>query len=299
MDPAFAATRRLAAASIAVAIAVLALKWAAYVATGSLALYSDALESIVNVVTALVAAAALHMSARPPDRHHQYGHHKAEYFAAVTEGVLIVLAAAVIIRDAASALLIARPFEVNARGIAFSVAATLLNAAWAYLLVKRGRRHRSPALVADGHHLATDVVSSIGVLIGLLLVLATGWSKLDAILALLVALYILWTGGRLLRESMSGLMDEAVTSEVARRIQEVITGNADGALEAHDIKTRIAGRVTFIEFHLVVPGRTSVKAAHDICDRLEIALHDAVQGCEVIIHVEPEGEKASAGAVVI
>lgn len=299
MDSAFIASRRLAAVSIAVAIAVLALKWAAYVATGSLALYSDALESIVNVVTALVAAAALHMSARPPDRHHQYGHHKAEYFAAVTEGVLIVLAAAIIIRDAVGALMIARPFEVTATGIAFSVAATALNAAWAYVLVKRGRQHRSPALVADGHHLATDVVSSLGVLAGLLLVVATGWTKLDAILALLVALYILWTGGRLLRESMSGLMDEAVTSEVARRIQEVITGNADGALEAHDIKTRIAGRVTFIEFHLVVPGRTTVKTAHDICDRLEIALHDAVPGSEVIIHVEPEGEKAPAGAVVI
>lgn len=299
MDPALTALRRLAAVSIAVAVGVLALKWAAYVATGSLALYSDALESIVNVMTALVAAAALHMSARPPDRHHQYGHHKAEYFAAVTEGVLIVLAAAVIIREAAAALTVSRPFEVNAAGLAFSVAATLLNAAWAYVLVQRGRQHRSPALIADGWHLATDVVSSLGVLAGLLLVLATGWTKLDAILALLVALYILWTGGRLLRESMSGLMDEAVTGEVARRIQAVITGNADGALEAHDIKTRISGRVTFIEFHLVVPGRTSVKSAHDICDRLEAALHGAVPGSEVIIHVEPEGEKAAAGAVVI
>ena len=289
----------MAAASIAVAVLVLALKWAAYVATGSLALYSDALESIVNVVTALVAAAALHMSARPPDRHHQYGHHKAEYFAAVTEGVLIVLAAAVIIRDAAGALAAPRLFEVNAIGLAFSIAATAMNAAWAYVLVTRGRSHRSPALIADGWHLVTDVVSSLGVLAGLLLVLATGWTKLDAILALLVALYILWTGGRLLRESMSGLMDEAVTGEVARRISEVISGNADGALEAHDIKTRIAGRVTFIEFHLVVPGRMAVKSAHDICDRIEVALHDAVPGSEVIIHVEPEGEKAPSGAVVI
>ncbi len=299
MDAAFQSSRRLAAASIVVALGVLALKWAAFLATGSLALYSDALESIVNVVTALVAMFALEQSARPPDRHHQYGHHKAEYFAAVTEGVLIVIAAAIIIRDATAALLTPKAFEVTAIGLAFSVAATLLNAAWAAVLVRHGRRNRSPALVADGWHLATDVVSSIAVLAGLLLVLATGWKMLDAALALMVAFYILWTGGRLLRETMSGLMDEAVSAEIARRIQEVISGNADGALEAHDIKTRMAGRVTFIEFHLVVPGRMSVKAAHDICDRIEIALQDAVPGSEVVIHVEPEGEKAQSGAIVL
>lgn len=299
MDAAYTASLRLAAASIGVAVCVLALKWAAFKATGSLALYSDALESIVNVITALVATYALYQSSRPPDRHHQFGHHKAEYFAAVTEGVLIVLAAALIMRDSMAALASPKPFEVTGIGIAFSVAATLLNAAWAYVLVQRGRRSRSPALVADGWHLWTDVFSSLGVTTGLLLALATGWKALDAILAMLVAFYILWTGGRLLRDTMSGLMDEAVSTEIARRIQEVISGNADGALEAHDIKTRIAGRVTFIEFHLVVPGRMTVKSAHDICDRLETALHDAVPGSEVIIHVEPEGEKAPTGAVAI
>jgi cation diffusion facilitator family transporter len=299
MDEAFRASRRLAVGSIAVAVSVLALKWAAYKATGSLALYSDALESIVNVVTALVAALALQQAARPPDRHHQYGHHKAEYFAAVTEGVLIVIAAAVILRDASAALMAPKPFEVTVAGMAYSLAATVLNAGWAFALVRHGRRNRSPALVADGLHLATDVVSSIAVLVGLVLVLVTGWQALDAILALMVALYILWTGGRLLRETMSGLMDEAVSADIARRIREVITGNAEGAIEAHDIKTRMAGRVTFIEFHLVVPGRMPVKAAHDICDRLEIALQDAVPGSEVIIHIEPEGEKIGAGAVVI
>jgi cation diffusion facilitator family transporter len=299
MDAAFTASRRLAAGSIAVALSVLALKCAAYQATGSLALYSDAAESIVNVVTALVAAFALQQSARPPDRHHQYGHHKAEYFAAVTEGVLIVIAAAIILRDASAALLAPKAFEVTGAGMAFSIAATALNAAWAFVLVTRGRRNRSPALVADGLHLATDVVSSIAVLFGLVLVVLTGWKQLDAILALLVALYILWTGGRLLRETMSGLMDEAASTDIARRISDVITGNAEGAIEAHDIKTRMAGRVTFIEFHLVVPGRMSVKAAHDICARLEVALQDAVPGSEVIIHVEPEGEKIGTGAVVI
>lgn len=297
MNATINAPHRLAAASIAVAIGVFALKWAAYHVTGSLALYSDALESIVNVVTALVAAFALYQSARPPDRHHQYGHHKAEYFAAVTEGVLIVIAAALIIHDAWSALVVASPFEITGLGIACSFAATMLNAAWAAVLMRSGRRMRSPALVADGLHLATDVVSSIAVLAGLLLVLITGWRQFDALLALMVALYILWSGGRLLRDTMSGLMDEAVSAEIARRIRDVISDNADGAIEAHDIKTRIAGRVTFIEFHLVVPGRMSVKSAHDICDRLEIALNEAVPGSEVVIHVEPEGEKAVSGAI--
>jgi cation diffusion facilitator family transporter len=162
-----------------------------------------------------------------------------------------------------------------------------------------GLAYRSPALIADGWHLATDVISSIAVLAGLLLVALTGYKQFDAILALMVALYILWTGGRLLRESMSGLMDEAVTSEVARQIRRVISSNADGALEAHDIKTRIAGRVTFIEFHLVVPGRMTVKAAHDICDRVEEALASAIPGAEVLIHIEPEGEAQRTGAVVL
>jgi cation diffusion facilitator family transporter len=299
MDRAITTSRRLAAGTIAVAVGVLALKVAAYLATGSLALYSDALESIVNVVTAVITAAALTLSARPPDRHHQYGHHKAEYLAAVIEGVLIVLAAAAIFRAAADAVLVPKPFELTALGLGLSALATVINAAWAYRLITRGRASRSPALVADGWHLATDVVSSIAVLLGLLLVAATGVKQADAILALMVALYILWTGARLLRESMSGLMDEAVTSDVAREIRAVISSNADGALEAHDIKTRMAGRVTYIEFHLVVPARMTVKAAHDICDRVEAALTAALPGAEVLIHVEPEGEAKRTGAVVL
>ncbi len=299
MTSALATSRRLAAGTIAVAVSVLALKFAAYFVTGSLALYSDALESIVNVATAVIASAALSVSARPPDRHHQYGHHKAEYLAAVMEGVLIVLASAAIIRAAVDALIAPKPFEITVFGIALSTLATVINSAWAYILISRGRKLRSPVLIADGWHLATDVFSSIAVLVGLLLVALTGYKQFDAILALMVAVYILWTGGRLLRESMSGLMDEAVTSEVARQIRGVISTTADGALEAHDIKTRIAGRITFIEFHLVVPGRMTVEAAHDICDRVEAALAQALPGSEVLIHVEPDGEAQRTGAVVL
>jgi cation diffusion facilitator family transporter len=186
----------IALLSIGVALAVLVLKWLAYVATGSLALYSDALESIINVATAAIAAVALHLSTRPPDRHHQFGHHKAEYFAAVAEGVLIVLAAVIILRDALVALSSPRTLDLGLAGFAFSLAATAINAAWAAYLFSAGRRLRSPALVADGRHLFTDVVSSIAVLAGLAGVWATGWVVLDALLAMGVALYILWAGAR-------------------------------------------------------------------------------------------------------
>lgn len=284
----------IALLSIGVALAVLVLKWLAYVATGSLALYSDALESIINVATAAIAAVALHLSTRPPDRHHQFGHHKAEYFAAVAEGVLIVLAAVIILRDALVALSSPRTLDLGLAGFAFSLAATAINAAWAAYLFSAGRRLRSPALVADGRHLFTDVVSSIAVLAGLAGVWATGWVVLDALLAMGVALYILWAGARLLKASLSGLMDEAVTADVAARIEAVIAHNAAGSLQAHDLKTRVAAHVTFIEFHLVVPGHMSVSAAHAICDRLEAALVDAVPEARVNIHVEPHGEAVEA-----
>jgi cation diffusion facilitator family transporter len=299
MDRAATNSRRLAVATIAVAVSVLALKIAAYQATESLALYADALESIVNVATAVIAYAAIDVSQRPPDRHHQYGHHKAEYLAAVIEGVLITLAAIAIIRAAYGAFIAPKTLDLTPLGVGFNVLATLINAVWAAHIIREGRRNRSPALIADGWHLASDVVSSVAVLAGLGLVVLTGWVRLDAILAVIVAGYILWTGGRLLRSSMSGLMDEAVTSEVARQIHAVISDNANGALQVHDVKTRIAGRVTFIEFHLVVPGRMTVKAAHDICDRLEDALGAAMPGSEVIIHVEPEGEALATGAIVL
>jgi cation diffusion facilitator family transporter len=294
----FAQSSRLAFFNIAIALLVVALKYVAYLETASVALYSDALESIVNVLTAIAAAGAVHWSARPPDRHHQFGHHKAEYFSAVLEGVLIVLAAGMIIRAAVIALREPSLMHLSAIGIGLNIAATVINAGWAWLLISKGRENRSPALVADGWHLLTDVATSGAVLVGLGFVAITGWQKLDVLMALAVAFYILWAGGRLIRESMSGLMDEAVTSEVARHIRGVITTNADGAIEAHDIKTRIAGRVTFIEFHLVVPGKMTVAAAHVICDRIEAALKTAIVGSEIVIHIEPEGEAIRKGAVV-
>jgi len=185
------------------------------------------------------------------------------------------------------------------RGLAINGVATAVNAGWAYFLMSWGRRQRSPALVADGWHLLTDVATSVGVIVGLSLATVTGWQILDPALAALVAANILWAGWRLVRESVSGLMDEAVTAEIGRRIREVISTNAEGAIEAHDVKTRTAGRVTFIEFHLVVPGTMTVATSHRICDRLESALTEAVHGAQVLIHVEPEEEAKQTGVPVV
>jgi cation diffusion facilitator family transporter len=289
----------IAAVSIAVAIAVMGIKYVAYLQTGSVALYSDALESIVNVVTAVVALVTIRISARPADRVHQFGHHKAEYFSAVLEGALIIVAALAILHEAWGAFLKPRTLTEPALGIAISTGASALNAAWAGLLIVWGRRHRSPALIADGWHLITDVATSVGVIVGLGLVILTGWTVLDPLLAAAVALNILVTGWRLTRESVSGLMDEAVDSEAGKRIRELIAKHAEGALEVHDLRTRSAGRATFIEFHLVVPGEMTVADAHSICDRLEDALREEVDGAEVLIHVEPEGEARHRGVLVL
>jgi cation diffusion facilitator family transporter len=288
-----------AIASIAVAVLVLALKYLAYWVTGSVALYSDALESIVNLITAVVALYAIHVSAQPADRRHQFGHHKAEYFSAVLEGVLIVVAALLILHEAYDAFLHPRALSEPLRGLAINGLATAVNAGWSYFLLTWGRRQRSPALVGDGWHLLTDVATSVGVITGLLLAMLTGWQLLDPALAALVAANILWAGWRLVRESVSGLMDEAVTSEVAQHIRQVISDNAQGAIEAHDVKTRTAGRVTFIEFHLVVPGSMTVAASHLICDRIEAALTTSVHGAQVLIHVEPEEEAKATGVPVV
>lgn len=278
----------VAAASIAVALCVMALKYVAYLWTGSVALYSDALESIVNVLTALAAFFAVRVSAQPPDKRHPFGHHKAEYFSAVLEGVLIVLAAVLILHEAWDAFQTPRTLEQPGAGLMASAAATAVNGAWSWFLISRGRRWRSPALVADGWHLFTDVATSVGVLVGLVLATVTGWSILDPLLATLVALHILWAGWSIFSQSVSGLMDESVDGEVQSRIREAIKQNGGGALQAHDIRTRHAGAATFIEFHLVVPGSMTVNEAHEICDRIEEAIEAGIAGSDVLIHVEPE-----------
>jgi cation diffusion facilitator family transporter len=289
----------MAIASIAIACVVLGIKYLAYWTTDSVALFSDALESIVNVVTAVVAFLAVRISARPADRRHQFGHHKAEYFSAVIEGVLIILAALLILHAAWQALREPRVFTEPWLGLAISGVATSINAAWSWALVSYGRLWRSPALVADGWHLFSDVATSVGVIVGLALAVLTGWTILDPAMAALVAVNIIVAGWRVMSSSISGLMDEAVDGDIGRRIRAIISESAEGAIEAHDIRTRSAGRATFIDFHLVVPGKMSVADAHRICDRIEQALEAEIEGAEVVIHVEPEGEARHRGVLVV
>jgi cation diffusion facilitator family transporter len=263
------------------------------------ALYSDALESTINVVAAAVALAMLRISARPADPTHPYGHHKAEYFSAVLEGVLIVLAALAILREAFLGILNPQPIEAAPLGLAINAAGGVINSVWAWFLIRNGRRWRSPALVADGHHLVTDVVTSAGVIVGVALVTITGWLVLDPAVGALVALNILWSGWVLVRSSVGGLMDEAAPAEVLDRIKTLISQHGEGAIEAHDVRTRHAGRATFIDFHLVVPGDMRVAEAHDICDRIEAALRQDVEGVIVVIHVEPEHKAKHHGILVL
>jgi cation diffusion facilitator family transporter len=291
-------TATIALMSVVVGAVVLALKYYAYRLTGSVALYSDALESIVNVAASIGALVAIRYSTIPADANHPYGHNKAEYFSVVIEGALIIIAAVLIFREAYGAFLAPRVLEAPVEGLAVNGAATVLNGWWCAVLIGVGRRRRSPALVADGKHLLTDVVSSFGVLAGLVLSIVTGIPILDPILAALVALNILWSGWRLVRESVGGLMDEAVPAATLDSIREIISANAGGALEAHDVRTRHAGRRTFIDFHLVVPGDMTVSTAHEICDRIEKALREEVDDTMITIHVEPE-EKAKLQGVVV
>lgn len=291
--------QQLALANIAISIVVLGLKYAAYHVTGSVALYSDALESIINVATACVALYAIRVSLQPADDDHPYGHSKAEYFSAVFEGALIVVAALLILRAAYHGYLAPRSIDAPALGLAINAGASAINAVWAFVLIRRGRTLRSHALQADGRHLMADVVTSIGVLVGLLAAVATGIPQLDPALAALVALNILWSGWQVMRESVGGLMDQAAPPETIARIRDLISAHAEGALEAHDLRTRHAGRMTFVDFHLVVPGTLNVSDAHDICDRIERAIRTEFEGALVTIHVEPENKAKHSGIVVL
>jgi cation diffusion facilitator family transporter len=290
---------RLAIGGIVVGVLVLVLKYAAYYVTGSVALFSDAAESIVNIATAVAAFFAVRWSAVPPDANHPYGHYKAEYLSAVLEGVLIVVAALAIMRKAYLGFLSPQPLDAPTFGLAINGLATVVNGAWCFLLFRVGRRRRSPALVADAHHLLTDVVTSLGVLVGVALVAVTGWLVLDSIIAGLVALHILWWGWVLMMRSFGGLMDEAVSKDLLEKIRQAISTEAEGALEAHDLRTRHAGRVTFIEFHLVVPGTMSVADSHAICDGVEEALKADVPDAIITIHVEPEHKAKHPGGVPV
>jgi cation diffusion facilitator family transporter len=290
---------RIAAGSIAIGFAVLALKAAAWWITGSVALYSDALESIIHPVTSLLALAALHFAAIPADANHPYGHSKVEFFAAVIVGVLIVIASLSIFREAWETWQEPRALALPLPGIALNVLATALNAAWSGVLIGVGARLRSPALVADGRHIRADVVTSTCIAAGVSLTVLSGYLPLDPLLAASAGVYVLWSGMTTIAASVGGLMDAAPESAVVNRIRAVVADNASGAIEAHDLRTRQAGRLTFLDFHLVVPGQMTVAQSHEICDRIEAALRAEMPHLVITIHVEPEEKAKQHGVPVL
>lgn len=281
-------SRKIAFGSLMVSVIVLVIKGVAWQVTGSVALLSDALESVINVATAVAALLAIGLAAQPPDKQHPYGHHKAEYLSAILVGALIVVAGVAILHEAYEGFLAPKPIDAPILGLWISSIATVLNAVWSAVLIRQGRRNRSPALVSDGKHLLADVVTSAGVVVGVGLVVVTGIEVLDAVIAGLVAIHVLWSGWEVIQENSGGLLDEAAPEEEIARINAVISANSEDAIEAHDVRTRLAGRATFVEFHLVVPGTMTVSRSHAICDRLEAALEESLDEAIVTIHVEPD-----------
>jgi cation diffusion facilitator family transporter len=273
--------------AIAVGLLVLAAKYLAWQITGSVALYSDALESIVNVIAAVGAYGAVRVSRQPPDAEHPWGHGKAEYFSAVAEGVLIALAALAIVREALPRVFDPVPAEELGVGTLFSVGATAANGALGWLLVRAGRETRSPALRADGLHLLTDVLTTSGVLLGIGLAHLTGWWLLDPLLALVVALQILVVGWNLVRTSTSALMDEGLPPADLAALAASVQASADGA-RPEGLRARRSGPRLFAELRLLVPASMTVGDSHRICDRIEEAVRADHPDAEVIIHVEPD-----------
>jgi cation diffusion facilitator family transporter len=279
--------------SVATAIATVAIKALAAALTNSVGLWSDAAESTVNLVAALVAAWALRLSAKPADYNHDFGHGKAEYMSAAVEGSLIFVAAAFIIYGAVQRLFAPAHLEQLGLGLALSTLATLLNLGTGLLLLRAGRKHRSITLEADGKHLLTDVWTSVGVLIAIGLVALTGWLVLDPIIALLVGANILFTGYQLVRRSVVGLLDgtlpPAEVEVVNRELHDVC---ADPGVQIADVRTRESGRQRFVYATLTVPGDWTVKRSHDVADSVEQAIDAALPGTTTFVHIEPAPEPA-------
>jgi cation diffusion facilitator family transporter len=263
-----------------------------YGAKADCALLSDALESTVNIIAALIAFYVIRYAQRPADDDHQYGHHKAEYISAVVEGVLIIVAAMLIVQEAWGALFDPRLPDAPVLGLFINGVAGVVNFLWATLLIRVGKAQRSPALSADGHHIMSDVVTSAGVLVGLILAIVTGYAILDPLMAIFVAINILFQGYKVISHSVGGLMDRALEQDDIDAVRKAISDNTSGVLDVHDLRTRQAGSAAFVAFHIVVPADMSVSKAHDICDRMEDAIMAILPGASIAIHVEPESERA-------
>ncbi|HTG50687.1 MAG TPA: cation diffusion facilitator family transporter, partial [Gemmatimonadales bacterium] len=278
---------RFALLSVVAAVVTIGLKTAAYIITGSIGLLSDALESLANLVAALVALYALWVAARPPDEEHTYGHTKAEYFSSGFEGLLIVAAAVGIVVAAVRRLIEPLPIQDPALGLLINALASVVNLAVARVLLRVGERHESITLEADAQHLMADVWTSLGVIAGVTAAVATGWHRLDPIVAIAVALNVLRSGSRLLRRSVYGLLDTSLPEETLDKIKAILDAHSGAGVRYHALRTRQAGARRFISFHILVPGNWTVQRGHDLLERIEEQIREMVPNSVVDTHLEP------------
>ena len=273
--------------SVAAAIATIGLNLGAYFVTGSVGLLAQGLEAIVNLVAAIVAVVTLRISAAPPDEEHEFGHDKAEYFSSALEGALILAAAASIVITSVPRLFDPHPLESAYLGVGLSVLAAAVNLALSRVLVSAGKRYRSIALEADGHHLMSDVYTTAGVLVGVGLVSATGYSRLDPIVAICVAVLILRTGYQLMHRSAMGLLDTSVSPAEREEITGILDSFKDEGVVWHALRTRQAGPRRFVTVHILVPGEWTVHRGHDVLERIETRIASALPGTVTLTHLEP------------
>lgn len=285
--PHFKSARSYIYLSIGAAIITIGMKFGAYLITGSVGLLSDAIEGLVNLFAALFAFWALTVAERPPDEEHAYGHTKVEYFASGLEGALILVAAASIAWAAIQRLMNPQPLEDLGVGLLIAAAAAAINGVVAFILIRAGKAMRSPTLNADGHHLLTDVWTTGGVILGLLLVQFTGALWLDSAIALVVAANIVWTAIKLLRSTGLGLIDSALPSEDQQIISAILEKYRRQGIAFHALRTRVAGSRRFISLHILVPGAWTVTQAHTLADELEAEIRAALPGATVFTHIEP------------
>ena len=285
--------RRFAWLSIAVAVATIGLKGAAYLMTGSVGLLSDALESIVNLVGAFMALAMLTVASRPEDDEHPHGHDKAEYFSSGVEGALILIAAVSIAVAAIERLAHPRLLQSVGLGLVVSAAATVLNLVVAIVLMRAGKREQSITLEANAQHLLADVWTSAGVIVGVGAVALTGWQALDSVVAILVAAYVLWAGGQIVVRSVHGLMDRAVPVDEQLAVQAVLDRYRPEGAEFHALRTRMSGSRRFITMHVLVPGAWTVHEGHVLLERIEADIRATVPNVSVLTHLESIEDPAS------
>ncbi len=286
--------------SIAAAVVTIGLKFIAYFKTGSMGFFSDALESFVNLFAAIVALILLHISEKPADEGHEYGHGKAEYFSSAIEGALILIAAFSIIYTSIPRIINPQPLENLGIGTLFSVGAALVNLLAGLTLIRNGKKHKSMILEADGRHLMTDVWTSAGVIVGVLVVQFTGILVLDPIIAIIVALNIVYTGYKLISRSASGLMDAAIPQEEIRQITDYFDSLKSKHIDYHSLLTRQAGHRKFISFHLLVPGKWTVKEGHDFAEEIEQHIENMFdETATVTTHIEPIEDPLSMNDIKI